>query len=130
MNKSKTETNETIRTAPDYVNRVTLVGYLGGAPEPHNNCVVLSLATKRSWLVGKDWKSETEWHRIVAWGKLAEAVKPLAKGDHVQIEGDLRSSERDDLYRLHDGAYTVVKARYWDIRADSIRKIAKLQPAA
>jgi len=127
MNKSNTETNETIRTAPDYVNRVTLVGYLGGAPEPHDKCAVLSLATKRSWLVGKDWKSETEWHRVVAWGKLAEAVKPLAKGDHVQIEGDLRSHEYD---RPVEGTNATVKVRAWDIRADSIRKLAKLQPAA
>src|SRR6266446_1290521 len=128
MKTSKTENNETMRTAPDYVNRVTLVGYLGNAPEQNKGCSVLSLATKRSWKDGDDWKSETEWHRIVVWGKLGEAVKLLAKGDHVQVEGDLRSSERDDLYRLHNGAYTLVKARYWDIRADSIRKLAKVEP--
>src|SRR5262249_24964753 len=95
MKKSNADNNETIRTAPDYVNRVTLVGYLGGAPELHEKCAVLSLATKRSWKDGDDWKSETEWHRVVAWGKLAAAATLLAKGDHVQVEGDLRSHEYD-----------------------------------
>jgi len=31
--------------------------------------------------------------RIVAWGKLADAVKPLLKGDHVLVEGEHRSNE-------------------------------------
>ena len=129
MKTSKTENNETIRTAPDYVNQVTLVGYLGGAPEQNKGCTVLSLATKRSWKDGDDWKSETEWHRIVAWGKLGEAVKPLAKGDHVQVEGDLRSHVYD-REQVIEGAKVVVPTRTWDIRADSIRKLAKLQPTA
>ncbi len=129
MKTSKTENNETMRTAPDYVNRVTLVGYLGNAPEQNKGCSVLSLATKRSWKDGDDWKSETEWHRIVVWGKLGEAVKLLAKGDHVQVEGDLRSHvyDRDQVI---EGAHVVVPTRTWDIRADSIRKLAKLEPTA
>jgi len=129
MKTSKTENNETMRTAPDYVNRVTLVGYLGNAPEQNKGCSVLSLATKRSWKDGDDWKSETEWHRIVVWGKLGEAVKLLAKGDHVQVEGDLRSHvyDRDQVI---EGAHVVVPTRTWDIRADSIRKLAKLEPKA
>ena len=129
MKTSKTENNETMRTAPDYVKRVTLVGYLGNAPEQNKGCSVLSLATKRSWKDGDDWKSETEWHRIVVWGKLGEAVKLLAKGDHVQVEGDLRSHvyDRDQVI---EGAHVVVPTRTWDIRADSIRKLAKLEPTA
>lgn len=129
MKTSKTENNETMRTAPDYVNRVTLVGYLGNAPEQNKGCSVLSLATKRSWKDGDDWKSETEWHRIVVWGKLGVAVKLLAKGDHVQVEGDLRSHvyDRDQVI---EGAHVVVPTRTWDIRADSIRKLAKLEPTA
>src|SRR5260221_10828965 len=58
MKTSKTENNQTMRTAPDYVNRVTLVGYLGNAPEQNKGCSVLSLATKRSWKDGDDWKSD------------------------------------------------------------------------
>jgi single-strand DNA-binding protein len=31
-----------------------------------------------------------EWHRVVLWGKLAEAAARLAKGAYVEIEGELR----------------------------------------
>jgi hypothetical protein len=32
--------------------------------------------------------SRTEWHRVALWGKLAEAAAKLAKGAHVEIEGE------------------------------------------
>jgi hypothetical protein len=69
-------------------------GFLGKDPEQHVNRAILSLATKTSWQV-KDsdkWESHTEWHRIVVWDKLSEAVEPLAKGDYVLVAGQLRSS--------------------------------------
>ncbi len=93
----KTTKNEepNLKAAPPYKNHVSLVGYLGDKPEERSGHAVLSLATKTSWKPkdSEEWKERTEWHRIVAWGQLAEAVKPLAKGDHVLVEGELRSNE-------------------------------------
>jgi single-strand DNA-binding protein len=46
----------------------------------------LSVATKESWKdAAGDWQSHTEWHRIVAFGKLAEYAKTLTVGIHVMV---------------------------------------------
>jgi single-strand DNA-binding protein len=105
------------KAAPFYQNHVRLVGFLGSDPERHENRTVLSLATQASWKDKKsdDWKEHTEWHRVTAWRDLAEAVATLAKGDHVLVEGDLRSSS-------YVTEATTVKA--WEIRARLVRKLA------
>lgn len=88
---------------------------------------VLSLATKTSWKPkdSDEWKERTEWHRIVAWGQLAEAVKPLKKGDHVLIEGELRSNEYDAGMPVVGKKDTtaLVSRRTWEIRARHVRKL-------
>ncbi len=79
-----------------YKNNVDLMGFIGSDPEAHqtsNGTAVtnLSLATKSSWKKEDgSYDSRTEWHRIVLWGKLAEAAAKLAKGAYVEIEGELR----------------------------------------
>jgi hypothetical protein len=112
MNKVKNNPEEP-KAAPMYQNQVRLVGFLGKDPEHHENRAVLSLATKTSWQAkdSDQWESHTKWHRIVVWDKLAEAVKPLAKGDYVLVEGELHSGEyeRDVLFR--DGNVAPVKHR-------------------
>ena len=90
-----------------YQNKVNLIGFLGGDAEVRNannrSFTTLSLATKSSY---KDKKSgqyvaQTEWHRCVVFGKLAEFAGTLTKGAHVQIEGELRSREiRSQEFRL------------------------------
>ena len=60
-----------------------------------------SLATSRRF-TGKDGQKQekTEWHRIVAWGKLGEICgQYLAKGKQVVIEGriDYGSYEKDGV---------------------------------
>jgi single-strand DNA-binding protein len=131
MNKVKNNPEEP-KAAPMYQNQVRLVGFLGKDPELHENRAILSLATKNSWLPkGSDeWKSHTEWHRVVVWRELAEAVRPLAKGDYVQIEGELRSGEYERDVVSKDGHVTPVKQRTWEIRARAVRKLArKTKPA-
>ena len=124
--------SEQPKAAPAYQNRVTLVGYLGRAPEQLEGRAVLSLATKSSWKPkdSDEWQSRSDWHRIVAWAQLAEAVRSLATGDHVMVEGELRSSEWNDLYRVDDGTYVPVKVRVWEVRARSIRKLVRKKNAA
>ena len=81
-----------------YLNRITLMGFLGGDAEKKvsnaTNIAVFSLATKTSWKNDAGtWESRTEWHRCIAFGRLAEFAGSLAKGAHVAIEGELRSHE-------------------------------------
>lgn len=130
MNKVKNNPEEP-KAAPLYQNQVRLVGFLGKDPEQHGNRAILSLATKTSWQA-KDsdkWESHTEWHRIVVWDKLSEAVKPLAKGDYVLVEGQLRSG----LYHkeVAVGVDTVsVPVTSWEIRASAVRKLARKKKPA
>lgn len=83
-----------------YQNRATLIGFLGKDAEvktTRNNAsfTVLSLATKRNWKDREsgERKSETTWHRCIVWGKLGEFAATLAKGAHVQLEGEIRTRE-------------------------------------
>lgn len=80
------------------INKVILVGNLGGDPEIRTlengtKVAQLSIATTESY---KDrdgnWQDQTEWHRIVAWRHLAErAENYLKKGSKVYVEGKLRT---------------------------------------
>lgn len=85
------------------VNKVILIGNLGGDPElrytPNGTAVAsFSLATTEG-RKDKDgnWNDHTEWHRIVAWSKLAETVgEYLKKGSQVYIEGRLQTRQWED----------------------------------
>lgn len=85
------------------VNKVFLLGHLGQDPEMRytsNGTAVanFSLATSEKWK-GEDgqWKGKTEWHKICAWGKLAEICgEYLTKGKQVFIEGKLQTRNWED----------------------------------
>lgn len=85
------------------VNKVILVGNLGRDPEVRYTksgqaVASFSLATSEKW-TGKDGKKEekTEWHRVIAWGKLGEICgEYLNKGKQVYIEGRLQTREWED----------------------------------
>ncbi len=86
-----------------YVNKVILLGNLGKDPEirqlPSGQSVAsFSLATTENYTskTGERVK-QTEWHRISAFGKLAEiAGKYLHKGKQVYVEGKLRTRQWED----------------------------------
>jgi single-strand DNA-binding protein len=85
------------------VNKVILVGNLGRDPEMRYTrsgtaVATLNLATSSSWTDQNGQRQErTEWHRVVAWSKLAEIAKEyLAKGRQVYIEGRLQTRSWDD----------------------------------
>ncbi|GIW61882.1 MAG: single-stranded DNA-binding protein [Patescibacteria group bacterium] len=78
------------------LNRVQLIGNLTRDPElrytPQGTAVcTFGLATNRSWTTDTGEKhEETEFHRIVAWNKLAELCSQfLVKGRKVYVEGRL-----------------------------------------
>lgn len=86
------------------VNKAIIVGHVGSDPEVRatNSGVrvaTLSVATGRQWTDKAGAKQEkTEWHRAVAWDKLAEIVERyVKKGDRLYIEGEIeyRSYEKD-----------------------------------
>ncbi len=85
------------------VNKVIIVGRLGGDPEvrytPGGQSVArLSIATSENWNDKQGQKQErTEWHRVVVWGKMAEVVgQHLTKGRQVYVEGRLQTRSWDD----------------------------------
>ena len=85
------------------VNKVILVGRLGRDPETRYTgsgqaVANFSVATDETY---KDRNGErqkrTEWHRITAWGKLAEICQQyLKKGTMVYIEGRIQAREWQD----------------------------------
>src|SRR5436305_2754644 len=85
------------------LNRVQLIGNLTRDPEvrymPNGNAVAtFSVATNRSWTTDSGEKKEdTEFHRIVAWNKLAELITTyLKKGSKVYLEGRLSTKQYTD----------------------------------
>ena len=110
-----------------YLNRITLIGFLGSDAERKaanaTNIAILSVATKKSWKNDSgSWESRTEWHRCVAFGKLADFAGTLSKGAHVAIEGELRSHEYQRELAV-GSEQTTVTQRVWEIRVDSILKL-------
>lgn len=86
------------------INKVILIGNLGGDPEvryfPSGDAVAnLRIATSETWKDSKtgEPREQTEWHRVVVRGKLAEVAKNyLHKGSKVYLEGKLHTRKYQD----------------------------------
>ena len=112
------------------VNKVILIGRLGKDPElkytPSGAPVAtFSLATDENF---KDRTGEqqrrTEWHRIVAWNKLAEICgEYLTKGKQVYIEGSIRSRQWQDQAGNKRTSYEIIanQMQMLGAKADSER---------
>ena len=84
-------------------NKVQLIGNLGNAPEIKNTekgrkLAKFSIATNETYYNAKGEKVvETQWHNLVAWGKVADVVENyLFKGTEVAIEGKLMNNNYTD----------------------------------
>lgn len=82
------------------LNRATILGNLTRDPEVRQipsgqHVCTFGVATNRSWTDSSGAKQEaTEFHNVVAWGKLAEICgQYLAKGRKVYVEGRLQTRE-------------------------------------
>jgi single-strand DNA-binding protein len=81
------------------LNKVQLIGNVTRDPElrytPQGTAVCsIGLATNRSWMPegATERREETEFHRLVAWNKLAELCSQLiTKGRKIYIEGRLQT---------------------------------------
>ena len=85
------------------VNKVVLVGHLGGDPEtrftPSGTAVAnFNLATNQTWRdANGELQDKTEWHRCVMFGKSAElSGELLKKGQLVYLEGKLQTRNWED----------------------------------
>lgn len=88
------------------VNKVILVGHLAADPDINEvkgaAMVTFPIATHRETASDGTRKEVTDYHRVVAWGKLGEIChKYLAKGQGVYVEGTLlnRAFEKDGMRR-------------------------------
>ena len=101
------------------VNKAILVGNLGRDAEIRFTAggtpvATVSLATTEKFTDREGQKKEdTQWHRIVIWGKTAESLHEyLTKGKQIYVEGRLQTRQWDDK----DGT----KQKTTEIRADKI----------
>lgn len=86
------------------INKVILVGNLGGDPETRYTAsgsavTRITVATSESWRDKQTGENQerTEWHRVVFFNRLAEiAGEYLRKGRQVYIEGSLRTNKWQD----------------------------------
>ncbi|MFQ3173069.1 MAG: single-strand DNA-binding protein [Flavobacterium sp.] len=84
-------------------NRVQLIGHVGNDPEIKTfdggrTLANLTIATNDSYKNDKGEKVEqTEWHKVVAWGKTAEIIeKYVTKGKEIAIDGKLTHRSYED----------------------------------
>lgn len=85
------------------INKAIIIGNLGGDPEIRytqsgTQVATFTVATTERWK-GQDGQMQesTEWHRIVAWKRLAEICgEYLHKGSRVYIEGKIQTRKWQD----------------------------------
>jgi len=108
------------------VNKVILVGHVGADPEPRYTAsgtavVNLRMATNEVWrdAEGKD-QDQTEWHRVVLWGKQAEfAANYIKKGQLICVEGRLQTRTWEDRDKI--------ERRTTEVRANMITPLGGLK---
>jgi single stranded DNA-binding protein len=106
-------------------NEVVLIGHCGEDAELKSTTdgkaiIRFSLATSVKWLDKPtgEWKSNTEWHHIIAWDKAAEALAVLAKkGSRLMVRGKIHYNE----FTKQDG--TIMKET--QIRVEDFGKMEK-----
>jgi single-strand DNA-binding protein len=91
------------------LNKALIIGNLGSDPEVRSTTsgsrvAQFSVATSRRWnSASGEQQEKTEWHRVVAWEKLADiAERFLKKGDKVYVEGEIEYRQ----YEAKDGSGT------------------------
>jgi len=76
-------------------NKVNLMGRLGAAPEimtfeTGRKLARFSLATNERYKdKNGEWQEEVQWHNINTWGKLADRIEKMDKGQEILLEGKI-----------------------------------------
>ena len=110
-------------------NAIQIIGNLGRDPEQRESrangapFTVLSVATRRSWKNAQgEWKSRTDWHRVVCFNRASETAAALRRGDQVFVAGSLVSSQYEREIGKGKNPATL-KLTSWQIRASVLRKL-------
>jgi len=108
------------------VNKAIILGSVGKDPDMRSTAdgmqiANFSVATSESYTNKTGEKVEqTEWHNIVAWGKLAEIIeKWVTKGMLIYIEGKLKTRKWEKDGQTHYAT---------EIFADSMQMLSKSEP--
>lgn len=106
------------------LNKVQLIGRLGRDPEMKSTKSGMSITnlsvatTRRAKSSSGSYQEETEWHRVVCFGKTAEfASQYLLKGRLVYVEGRLKTNE----WQAKDGS----KRKTTEVMADTVQSLDK-----
>ena len=106
----------------NYINYVELVGHLGADPEivkigNGKSLVKFSLATNEPYKDKEgNFQDITQWHRIVAWGGLAERMaSKLIKGNHILINGRIQHSSWENKEGQKQYGTDIVVREYMQI---------------
>lgn len=101
------------------INKVELDGFIGIEPEVKtltngNKLMRFSLATKENYKNKKgEWVTNTTWHTIVVWSKLAEkAETELKKGSRVNVEGKIANRQYTDKQGITRYISEIVASKY------------------
>lgn len=101
------------------VNKITLLGYVGGEPDSKTtaqglNVTGLSVATSTKKKTGEQI---TQWHNCVAFGKTAELVNQYAKkGSKIYIDGEMQySSYEKDGVKMTSSKVVINNVSFIDI---------------
>ena len=111
-------------------NKVILIGRLGKNAEAKTtqnkkDYAVLNLATSESWKNEQgEYETRTEWHRVYAWGNLANFAKTLLKGQLVSLEGTIKYRAIEETVKGQQVKYTIA-----EIHTSSIRRLSKVEAA-
>ncbi|NMG14937.1 single-stranded DNA-binding protein [Aromatoleum bremense] len=111
------------------LNKVILIGNLGKDPEtryaPSGDAICnITVATSETWKdkATGEKKEQTEWHRVVFFGRLAEiAAQYLRKGSQIYVEGRLQTRKWQD--KEGQDRYTT------EIRGDEMKMLGSRQGA-
>ncbi|HOA36900.1 MAG TPA: single-stranded DNA-binding protein [Flavihumibacter sp.] len=83
-------------------NRIVLEGFLGADPEMkmttnNRKRSTMTLATNEEYKNAQgETVKDTQWHQLIAWGKLAELASSFKKGDRMQVAGKLGYRQYED----------------------------------
>jgi len=85
------------------MNKAILIGTVDTDPTVksvgRSQLASFKLATHESWR-GKDGQQQdrTDWHRIAAWGQLADVAARLQRGQLVVVEGAIKTRSFDGIF--------------------------------
>ena len=86
------------------VNKVILLGHVGGDPEmkfPDSNTALATFSLATSETRGINGTEVTDWHRIVISGENARfAERYIRKGTKLYLEGRLKYREYEDRFKI------------------------------